>query len=144
MRRLPSQYRRANKNRRGFTLMEIMLVLVIISILAGLTIVSTTGFLSGAKKNAARAEVSNLSQMINSYMLMVGTLPTSLKDLYEQPSNLADPTKWDQVSDKPIGNDPWGNEYVYTVNGNKFEIRSNGADGQANTADDISNKPAGK
>jgi general secretion pathway protein G len=124
--------------------MEIMLVLVIISILAGLTIVSTTGFLSGAKKNAARTEVASLSQMINSYQLMVGSLPQSLKDLYEQPANLADPTKWDQVSAKPIGPDPWGNEYVYTNSGNgKFEIRSNGSDGQPNTADDISNKPAG-
>lgn len=142
MRRLPSRNARAYENRRGFTLMEIMLVLVIISILAGLAVVSTTGMLSGAKKNAAKTEISSISAMVNNYLLMVGNLPTALKDLYEQPSNLADPSKWDQVSAKPIGPDPWGHEYTYTVTGAKFEIRSNGPDGQANTADDISNKPA--
>ncbi len=132
--------RKPARNRRGFTLTEIMLVLVIISILAGAVVVSTTGVLGSSKKRFAATQVSDLSSKVNQYLLMVGSLPTSLKDLHEQPANLANPAAWDQISEKPISADPWGNEYVYTVNGTSFEIRSNGPDGQANTADDITNK----
>jgi general secretion pathway protein G len=134
--------RKNSKNRRGFTLTEIMLVLVIISILAGLVVVSTSGMLGSAKKKAAATEVQKLSQFVNQYMLVVGSLPTKLSDLHEKPSNLANANNWDQVSEKPIGPDPWGQEYVFTPSGETFEIRSNGPDGQPNTPDDISSKPS--
>jgi general secretion pathway protein G len=57
--------------------------------------------------------------------------------LYEKPSDLADPTKWMQVSNEPIPADPWGRPYQYKLNGDKFEIRSLGPDGQENTDDDV-------
>jgi hypothetical protein len=50
---------------------------------------------------------------------------------------LADPTKWMQVSNEPIPADPWGRPYQYKLNGDKFEIRSLGPDGQENTDDDV-------
>ncbi len=138
MRSMNTKSLRRIRNRRGFTLTEIMLVLVIISVLAGAVAYSTMGVLGNANTKTAKTQVTSMSNMVNNYLLMVGSLPTELKDLHEQPANIANPQSWSQVSAKPIPKDPWGNDYVYTVNGQTFEIKSNGPDGQANTADDIS------
>ncbi len=133
-----------NRNRKSlraaFTLIEVLLVLVILSVIIGLVVVNIGGTTNNAYKSLAKTQVANLSNHVNRYQLMVGSLPSSLNDLYEQPSNLADPTKWDQVIEKPVPPDPWNHAYEYKVTGADFEIRSFGPDGQANTADDITNK----
>lgn len=123
--------------RGGFTLMEVMLVLVIIAAIAGIAVVNMGGVRGEAFKRTAKAEMSNLKSLISQYDLQVGALPATLEALYEQPSDLADPSKWIRVSSKAIGPDPWGRPYEYKVNGAEYEIRSLGPDGQSNTDDDI-------
>ena len=124
----------------GFTLIEVLLVLVILSVIIGLVVVNIGGTTNNAYKSLTRTQVQNVSQQIKRYQLMVGTLPSSLDDLYTEPSNLADKSKWDPVIDKPVPPDPWGHAYEYKVTGADFEIKSNGPDGQPSTEDDISNK----
>lgn len=123
--------------RRGFTLLEIMLVLVIIAAIAGIAVVNIGSFQELGFRRTATAEISNLKTMLESYKLEVGTYPSQLSHLYEQPSDLADPTKWMQISKKPINPDPWGRPYEYTLNGSEFELRSLGPDGQSGTEDDV-------
>lgn len=131
----PRRYRRPP--RRGFTLLEIMLVLVIIAAIAGIAVVNIGSFQERGFRRTASAEISNLKTMLESYKLEVGTYPSQLSHLYEQPSDLADPSKWMKISKKPINPDPWGRPYEYTVNGSDFELRSLGPDGQSGTEDDV-------
>lgn len=138
MKRMP---RKLNRTRRSaFTLLEVMLVLVIIAAIAGIAVVNIGGFRNRAFERVAKAEVSNLKSALESYALEVGSYPQQLSALHEQPSDLADPTKWLQLRKEPIEPDPWGNEYEYTVNGTSFEVKSLGPDGQSGTEDDIAAK----
>ena len=123
--------------RRGFTLMEVLLVLVILVVLAGFAIQNLQGTLEGAKKSQTKVWIGTFSNALKQYQLQVGSLPSSLDALHQQPSDLADPGMWVQKLDKPVPPDPWGRPYEYKLNGSSFEIRSVGPDGQSGTADDI-------
>lgn len=123
--------------RSGFTLLEVMLVLVIIAAIAGIAVVNIGGFQTNAYKKTAKAEISNLKTMLETYRLTVGTYPSQLDALYEQPSDLSDPSKWFQIKSEPIKPDPWERPYEYTLNGASYELRSLGPDGQSGTEDDI-------
>lgn len=114
-----------------------MLVLVIIAAIAGIAVVNIGSFQERGFRRTATAEISNLKTMLESYKLEVGSYPSQLSHLYEQPTDLADPTKWMKISKKPINPDPWGRPYEYTVNGADFELRSLGPDGQSGTEDDV-------
>ena len=124
-------------NRIGFTLMEVLLVLVILVVLAGFAIQSFSGTLEGAKVKQAKIYIGILSNALKQYQLEVGGLPSDINALHQQPSDIADPASWVQKLDKPIALDPWGKAYEYKLNGSSFEIRSIGPDGQSGTADDI-------
>ena len=135
-----TRHRRAalrRDTRSGFTLMEVMLVLVIIAAIAGIAVVNMGGVRTRAFTQTAKAEMNNLKGLISQYDLNVGSLPSTLESLYEQPSDLADPTKWIRVSRDPIKPDPWNHPYEYKVNGSEYELRSLGPDGQSGTDDDI-------
>jgi general secretion pathway protein G len=125
------------KTRRGFTLIEVLLVLAILVVVAGAVVINTLGVSDDAKKKFAKSEVSRLSNFVKTYHLTVGSLPSTLEALYTMPTDLADPSKWTAILDKPVGADPWNHAYEYKVTGSKFEIRSLGPDGQSNTEDDI-------
>ena len=130
-----SRKRNARRTSRlGFTLMEVLLVLVILVVLAGFAIQNLTGTLEGAK---VKIYIGILSNALKQYQLEVGGLPSDINALHQQPSDIADPASWVQKLDKPIALDPWGKAYEYKLNGSSFEIRSIGPDGQSGTADDI-------
>lgn len=129
--------RRSRLDRAGFTLLEVMLVLVIIAAIAGIAVVNIGGFQTRAYTRTATAEISNLKSALETYRLEVGSYPSQLESLYEQPSDLADPTKWMQILKAPVKPDPWGRPYEYSMNGADFELRSVGPDGQSGTEDDI-------
>jgi general secretion pathway protein G len=125
-------------NRRlGFTLMEVLLVLVILVVLAGFAIQNLTGTLEGAKKQQAKVMIGMLSTSLKEYQLQVGSLPSTLEALHSQPSDLQDASQWVQKLDKPVPADPWGKPYEYKLDGSSFEIRSVGPDGQSGSADDV-------
>ena len=136
-RRRRGQSRRSQNRRAAFTLLEVMLVLVILAAIAGIAVVNIGSFQTAAYKKTAAANISSLKTSLETYRLAVGSYPSSLDALYEQPSDLADPSKWMRVLQDPVKPDPWGNPYEYKLTGSEFELRSLGPDGQSGTDDDI-------
>jgi general secretion pathway protein G len=130
--------RRQRLNRAAFTLMEVMLVLVIIVVIAGLGIRTMSGTFDRARINAAKANISTLSNSIKEYQIEIGNgnLPQSLEALTTQPSDV-EAGAWSPKLEK-LPMDPWQKPYEYKVNGGTFVITSNGPDGVAGTPDDIS------
>jgi general secretion pathway protein G len=128
---------------RGFTLIEIMVVVVIIGILGALVVPKLMGKPGEARITAARADISSLMQALKIYKLDNQRYPTTeqgLKSLVEKPSAGPSANGWKTGGyvDK-LPKDPWGNQYQYISPGVKGEIDvfSYGADGQpGGTGDD--------
>ncbi len=134
--------RRRSRRKDGFTLMEVLLVLAILVILGTLVVANFSGILSKSKIDAAKAQVSTLENMMDLYLLDLGTYPSTqqgLQALRVAPADLADSTKWrGPYSKKDIPADPWDNAYIYEWMGpSQFRIYSPGPDGQPGTDDDI-------
>jgi general secretion pathway protein G len=128
---------RPNRRRQGFTLLEVLLVVVILSVIMSLVVVNIFGARDTANKGLAEVNIKSIGALLDTYRLAIGSYPNSLQDLSVQPSDLPDPSKWYAVSKEPISPDPWGNPFEYKGAGNSYELRSAGPDGQMSTADDI-------
>ena len=118
----------------GFTLIELMVVLVIIGVLAALIVPNVLDRADDARSTAARTDVNNLVQALKLYRLDNQRYPTAeqgLQALIARPSNPPVPGNWKPYLDK-LPNDPWGRAYPYLNPGVKGEIdvMSFGADGQ--------------
>lgn len=135
----------ANRRRRGFTLIEVLLVLAILVILAGLGVVAIANVQGGANNKLAKGQIGSLQNAMDIYKLDVGSYPSKevgLNALVAQPSDLKNPNKWKgpYVTNGTLPTDPWGNPYYYEPMGaRQYKIFSAGEDGEPNTADDISN-----
>lgn len=119
---------------RGFTLIEIMVVLVIIGVLAALIAPTVLDRAGDAKVTAARTDVNRLMQALKLYKLDNQQYPTTeqgLAALAQKPTTGPTPPNWKAYVDK-LPNDPWGKPYQYLNPGVKGEIDvfSFGADGQ--------------
>ena len=119
----------------GFTLIELMVVLVIIGVLAALIVPNVLDRADDARVMAARTDVNNLMQALRLYKLDNQRLPTAeqgLQALIVKPTTGPVPSNWKPYLDK-LPNDPWGRPYLYLNPGVKAEIdvMSLGADGQA-------------
>lgn len=118
---------------RGFTLLELLVVVVIIGLLAGIVAPRYFGQVGKAEVNVARAQLDALEKALDQYRLDVGHYPNSelgLKALMERP---ASEPKWSgPYLRKDVPLDPWGKPYVYKVPGekNEFDLLSYGKDGQ--------------
>ena len=120
--------------RRGFTLIELMVVLVIIGVLAALIVPNVLERTDDARATAARTDINNLMQALKLYKLDNQRYPSAeqgLDALTRKPTVGAIPPAWKPYVDK-LPSDPWGRPYQYLNPGVKGEIDvfSFGADGQ--------------
>jgi general secretion pathway protein G len=118
----------------GFTLIELMVVMVIIGVLAALIVPNVLERADEARVTAARTDVNNLMQALKLYKLDNQAYPTTeqgLQALVNKPTTGPTPGNWKPYLDK-LPNDPWGRPYQYLNPGVKGEIdvMSFGADGQ--------------
>ena len=118
---------------RGFTLVEIRVVVVIIGILAVLVVPRVVGRSDDARIAAAKHDVATIQQSLKLYRLDNGRYPTSeqgLQALVAKPQSAPVPTNWRQYLDK-LPKDPWGKEYQYLNPGvhGEVDVFSLGADG---------------
>ncbi|MCC9658215.1 type II secretion system protein GspG [Rhodopirellula halodulae] len=124
-------------SRAGFTLLELLLVLSILVVIGGIVLVNITGAQAEANVNATTTQLNSLKSNIQMYQIRMNSLPETLEQLRDGPSDSAKKAKWVAPIITEIPTDAWGNALTYSVNGNTFEIRSGGVDGQVNTDDDI-------
>ncbi len=130
-------------NRRGFTLIELMVVIVILGILAGLIVPRIMSRPEQAKRLKARMQIESIATALKLYKLDNGAYPTTeqgLQALVEAPSSGNAPKNWRKggyLEKGKVPADPWGNDFVYLCPGihDDFDIISYGADGASGGED---------
>ena len=124
--------RRKKNERKAFTLVELLVVIIILALLAGIVAPKFFGQIGKAKKDLARPKMVPIQSAIEAYLLNTGEYPSSLNDLLDCPSGLEDNWRGPYLSAKQLL-DPWDNPYIYvpegTVNPGSYDLISYGADG---------------
>ena len=123
---------RRKKTTRGFTLVELMVVVVILGTLIALVGPNVWRALFESNYQAARTQMKSFGNAIQQYKMSNKKLPDSLEDLTQTDG----PNPYPYMERIPL--DPWDNEYEYRViDRNTYEIRSMGEDGLPDTDDDV-------
>ncbi len=137
----------SRRRRSGFTLIEVMLVLVILVILAGMAVTAIGPMRRRAQIRAAKSQIGLVATALDNFDLLTGNYPATdqgLDALIDPPANLpnADPLDWPMLK-KRVGVDPWENPYQYESPGknnpSSYDIWSFGPDKINGTDDDIGN-----
>ena len=126
-----------SRRRRGFTLLELLLVLAILVVLGGIVLMNFGGAQDDAYQNTTLTQLNSLKSNIAMYRIRTNALPGTLEELRDGPSDSEKQARWTGPIINEIPTDAWGQPIVYTVSGNTFELRSGGIDGQTNTEDDL-------
>ena len=121
--------------RKGFTLLELMIVIIILGLIAGLVLPNVLGQGERAKEKLVCIQMKNLKNALDSFKVEEGQYPTTqegLKALIQNPN----PQKYKNypengfLNDKKVPLDPWGHPYIYVNNNGEIDIISLGADGK--------------
>ncbi len=116
----------------GFTLIELMVVIVILGGLIALVGPNVWNALFTSNLKTAQIQMRNFESAIDNFRMVNKKLPDSLEALTQTSDSNPEPFL------REVPNDPWDSPYEYRVEGSKkFTIRSNGEDGQPDTADDV-------
>ncbi|WP_075221611.1 type II secretion system major pseudopilin GspG [Acuticoccus yangtzensis] len=124
----------------GFTLVELLVVLVILALVMGLVAPRVLGYLSSSRERAAALQIQSLGAALDLYFIDVGRYPSAaegLGALVQRPGGLA---RWNgpYLQQNTVPLDPWGNAYAYAAEGpQSYTIVSHGPDGRASGGDDI-------
>jgi general secretion pathway protein G len=125
------------RQRPGFTLIEILVVIAVISVLAALVAPNVFRHVGTAKDAAARSQIEMLGAALDAYRLDNGRYPVTaqgLDALWQEPTAEPRPTNWrGPYLRKAVPLDPWGNPYIYVSPGelspHGYDLLSLGADG---------------
>ncbi len=127
------------RNQKGFTLIEIMVVVIILGLLAGLVLPRILGREEEARTNSAKVQIKSFESALDGFKLDNGFYPATdqgLEALIKRPETGRIPAKWKEggyLKPARIPKDPWGKDYVYISpgsEGREYEIISYGADGE--------------
>ena len=137
--------------RAGFTLVELLLVMVILGVLAAIVLPKFAGRGEQARETAARTQIVNFGTALSAFEVDNGFYPRGkdgLQSLLQKPN---DAPNWrgPYLEEKGgIPNDPWGRPYIYECPGkhnvNSYDLSSSGFDGRDGTEDDVTNWQLGK
>ena len=123
-----------NKTMSGFTLIEILIVVVILGILGAVVVPNILSRPDTARVQAAQTDLRALSQTLEIYRLDNFQYPSSehgLESLVDRPSGFPEPKNWNPEGYlKKLPTDPWGSPYLYEKTGSSYSLISLGADGQ--------------
>ncbi len=135
----PQPRYRGRKSRRGLTLIEILVVVTILGLIAGIVGITVANQLEDAKIDTARVQLKNISDALELYKVKFNKYPSTAEGL----NALASPPGGKKPLLEAVPKDPFGNEYLFispgTRNPSKFDVSSKGPDGVADTEDDIGN-----
>ncbi len=128
------------KNNHGFTLIELMIVMVIIGLLAAFIVPKLIGRVGESKIIAAKAQIELLNTSLELYKLDTGKYPSQdpgLKALITKPAEVEN-WKGPYLRKNIVPKDPWGTEYIYNYPGEHgdYDIKSYGADGSEGGTDE--------
>jgi general secretion pathway protein G len=124
------------RTRNGFTMIELMAVLIILGLLFGLVAKRVTNQIDKARVTTTKANLKSLHSAVNQFKMDTGRFPTEeegLKALIEQPSDVKGWEPGGYLETTEVPKDAWQHEFIYVLNpesGKPFAIKSLGADGE--------------
>jgi general secretion pathway protein G len=132
------------QSEKGFTLIEVLLVMAIITVLAAIVVPKFTGRSKDARITAARTDIANIELALDAYEVDNGRYPTKSEGLKALVENRSNSVSWKGPylkRDVPL--DPWGNQYIYILPGRQntygYDLYSYGPDKKEGGDDDIDN-----
>ena len=133
----PRRSLRRSPGRSGFTLIEVLLVVVIIGILAAVVVPRLGGRTKEAQNSAAKSSIAAIGLALDVYEVDNGAYPASLQALITKGGEQNWRGPYLKKAEIPL--DPWGHEFAYSLKENGYEVKSFGPDGADGGGDDVPN-----